>query len=152
MGPLFFLALSFIFLRYCAAPPNQKLIAHFGRSGSGGGVVTGTVPHCAVLSSFVATMRKVSRAAAGGASLQGGHFKRINTYLGKKGFFRAFRTFQDCSFSFKMCRLGRRFCLINTEEASIFVMVHYFCKYEQFSLEGVVIESNYPNSRVWKGI
>ena len=31
---------------------------------------TGTVPHCAVLSSFVATMGKVSRAAAGGASFR----------------------------------------------------------------------------------
>ena len=29
---------------------------------------TGTVPHCAVLASFVATMGKVSRAAAGEAS------------------------------------------------------------------------------------
>ena len=29
---------------------------------------TGTVPHCAVLSSFVATMGKVSRTAAGGPS------------------------------------------------------------------------------------
>ena len=31
---------------------------------------TGTVPHCAVLSSFVATMGKVSRAAAGQASFR----------------------------------------------------------------------------------
>ena len=30
---------------------------------------TGTVPHCAVLSSFVATMGKVARAAAGEALL-----------------------------------------------------------------------------------
>ena len=31
---------------------------------------TGTVPHCAVLSSFVATMGKVSRAVARGASFR----------------------------------------------------------------------------------
>ena len=41
---------------------------------------TGTVPHCAVLSSFVATIGKVSRVAAGGASFRAvtQSFEQIN--------------------------------------------------------------------------
>ena len=67
-GPLFSLTVSsFIFPRYCAAPRISHNLLILGGPVKGG---TGTVPHCAVLSSFLATMGKISRAAAGGASFR----------------------------------------------------------------------------------
>ena len=58
---------SFIFPKYCAAPLISHDLFILGDLVMGG---TGNVPHCAVLSSFVATMGKVSRAAARGASFR----------------------------------------------------------------------------------
>ena len=66
-APLF---LTVIFPRYCAAPLISKDLLILGGSVMEGGGGTGTVLHCAVLSSFVATMGKVSRAAAGGVSFR----------------------------------------------------------------------------------
>ena len=54
---------SFIFPRYYAAPLINHDLLILGGPEMGG---TGTVPHCAILSSFIATISKVSRAAAGG--------------------------------------------------------------------------------------
>ena len=56
-----------IFSRYCAAPLISHDLLILGSPTMGG---TGTLPNCAVLSSFVATMGKVSRAATGGASFR----------------------------------------------------------------------------------
>ena len=68
MGPLFSPTVSsFIFLKYCAAPLISTDLLIFGGPVMEG---TGTVPHCAVLAIFVATLFKVSRAAAGGASFR----------------------------------------------------------------------------------
>ena len=55
-------ASSFIVPRYCAAPLISQDLLIFGGPVMGD---TGTVPYCAVLSSFMATMGKVSHAAAG---------------------------------------------------------------------------------------
>ena len=52
---------SFIFRRYGAALLISLDLLILGCPVMGG---TGTVPHCAVLSSFAATMSKVSRATA----------------------------------------------------------------------------------------
>ena len=69
---LFFLSQSFFFhfsKVLCRPLISHDLLILCGPVMGG----TGTVPHCAILYSFVATMGKVSRAAAGGPPLRLSH-------------------------------------------------------------------------------